>query len=687
MALMIALLFSVSMFTVAFKTLADESSDPFVVKKFVDNGESKLKIDEWLAGEGYDPADISAILADISFELYPSNESGAQAGDVPVAVCGVGADGTIAFPPGVGSGWYLMREVLGEAAKALFREDTADLLICYEAGPEFADDTRFTVTQYKDQTRQLQALYRDADGIVRTAYTSPALGVDPPVPGGGALGSSRFEVTQDNGAKFTSFCSDIGAIQCYGEYVIDDTKHNFTSDQMLRLIAALDFIYARSGFAQYDDVALAQLVVWNLILVYTNDPMTADMWLLAPGLLLKDEWGELFKIEGVSIFNNVEYWYKQAYRDLVDDIIANADNDKYVDIHYARIDAGAKKYINGAYFLRGDDDYPGYMQQRQLIITFGSSATYSNVPVTPTPTPTPTPPPERGRLEVRKLFNIEVVPDEWSAKIAVTGPDGYRAEGTVTGAERVYTLTDLVFGQYTVIETDADGITGYLFMEVTGNGTYEVGAGTTTATLTNAYATPTPTPTPTPTVTPTPTPTPRVTPTPTPRGTPTPTPSPDRGRLEVTKAFNIAVVPDDWSATITVTGPNGFSAEGTITGANRVFILTDLDYGLYTVTETDPDDIAFHTFVNVTGEGSYTVGGGTTAATITNNYEVEIGNIDVPQDDFPIDLPDTPKSDMPKTDVDDNTPLYARWLCLSALVLGFSLYVIRYPGRLSRKRE
>ena len=692
MALLIVILFSVSMFTVAFKSLADEGSAPFVVKKYVDNGAAKLKIDDWLAGAGYSPEAISGILADISFELYPSNESGSQLDDDPVATCGVGADGTIIFPPGFEPGWYLMREAMGDEAKAVFRDGAADLLVYYNVGPEFTEDTRFTVTQFKDQTRQLQALYRDEDGVVRSAYTSPALDIDPPLPGGGALGTSRFEATQDNGDKFTSFCSDIGALQCNGEYLIDEAKHNFSSEQMLRLIAALDFVYARSGFSQYDDIALAQLVVWNLILEYTDDPMTADLWILSPGLLLKDAWGDLFKIEGITTFNGVDYWYVHEYRDLIDDIIANADNDKYVDIYFARIEAGVQKFVSGAYFLKGDGTYPGYQQQRQLIITFGSSKTFNNIPYPPTPTPTP--PPEPGRLEITKVFNIEAIPDTWSAKVTVTGPNGFSAEGTITGANRVYTLTNLEYGLYTVTETDPDGITGYLFFEVTGNGTYEVSEGTTTATLTNIYATPTPTPTPTATPTPTPpaTPTPTPPPTPTPRGrptpTPTPTPTPETGRLDVTKAFNITDVPDAWSATIAVAGPNGYSASGTITGADRTLSFTGLELGLYSVTETGPDDVEFYALYSVTGEGTYTVSSGTTAVTITNNYEVEeIEDVDVPQDDFPIDEPDVPKSDMPKTDSSDNIPPYAFGLCVSFFALGFTIHAIRYTGRTARARK
>jgi len=568
-ALLIAVLFVVSMFSVAFKSLADEGSEPFVVKKFVDNGEAKLNIADWLVGKGYGLDAASGILADISFELYSSDEHGDQAEDAPVATCGIGADGTVTFPPEVESGWYLIREVMGDEARAVFLDGAPDVLVYYDAGPAFTEDTRFTVTQYKDQTRQLQALYRDENGVVRSAYTSPPLDVDPPVPGGGALGTSRFEVTQDNGDKFTSFCADIGALQCYGEFVIDETNHSFTHDQMLRLIAAIDFIYARSGFSQYDDIALAQLVVWNMILVYTNDPMTADLWLLSLGVLLKDQWGELFKIEGISQFNGVNYWYVQEYRDLIDDIITNADNDKYVDIYKARIGTGAGKHVSGAYFLRGDSDYPGYLQQRQLIITFGSSASFSNIPCTPTPTPTVTP-------------------------------------------------------------------------------------------------------TPTPTVTP----------------TPTPTLTPERGRLEVTKVFNIEVIPDDWSATVTVTGPNGFSASGTVTGANRVFSLTDLEFGTYTVTETDPDDIALYALYSVTGEGTYTVSSGTTAATITNNYEVEeIEDVDVPQGDFPIDEPDVPKSDMPKTDSGENIPAYAFGLFVSFFALGIALHSIRLATRTTRARK
>jgi len=298
-------------------------------------------------------------------------------------------------------------------------------------------------------------------------------------------------------------------------------------------------------------------------------------------------------------------------------------------------------------------------------------------------------------MEIEKAFSIadpSDVPDTWSATITVTGPNNYSSVHTITGANRVVTLTDLEPGQYTVEETTRDNITNYTFVDVTGEGSYTVsGAGTTSAAITNAYITITPTPTPTLTPTPTPTLPPGPTPTPTSTPAPTPTPTPPTGSLTVTKAFNIEGVPSAWSATITVTGPNNYSSVHTITGANRVVTLTGLALGQYTVTETDPVGITNYTLYNVTGEGAYTVSGGpATTATITNFYDTEIDDDDVPTTETPpIDItdPPPPTGELPKTSVADKMLLYDYGLGISLVIIGTVCYALWYSKRTIREKK
>jgi len=177
---------------------------------------------------------------------------------------------------------------------------------------------------------------------------------------------------------------------------------------MLRLVAAIDFLYARSEFADYEDVALAQLVIWNYLLHYSDYPMSADLWLFGPGVLLKDVWGDLIKIEGVTELNDIAYWYVQAYRDLIDDMIANADNDKYVNIYNARIAAGAERYVDAALFLVGDggdanNKYGPYDQQSQLMITINGPVTFDNIPEEE----------KHGRLTLDKVVDGETEISAW----------------------------------------------------------------------------------------------------------------------------------------------------------------------------------------------------------------------------------------------------------------------------------
>jgi len=374
-----------------------------IAKVVLENGK-KTAISAWLLlSEGFTLEEIEDILDDITFYLYKSNKDGDKLDkvedvfgkiDLDTSVITFKYDDVGNTPYDPPTGWYLVHEVLGSEALKYLSDNVPDLHIHFNSatktvtpgkGPEFPDDAKFTIQQYKDNTRELVAIFEDEDGVLHYCYTSPALDVVPPVPGGGAFGTSRFTATQDNGDVYMSFCADVGAIQSLGNYIIDKTNNGMTPEQLLRLVAAIDFIYERSAFTDYDDIALAQLIVWNMILQYCDSPMSVDKWLLSPGLLMKDAWGELIKVEGVTEHNAIPYWYIDPYRELIDDIIANAGNDKYVDIYNARITDGDKEYVSAAFFLVGDGGlYNGKLQpheqQSQLMITIGGPVTFDNEP-------------------------------------------------------------------------------------------------------------------------------------------------------------------------------------------------------------------------------------------------------------------------------------------------------------------
>ena len=100
----------------------------------------------------------------------------------------------------------------------------------------------------------------------------------------------------------------------------------------------------------------------------------------------------------------------------------------------------------------------------------------------------PPPPPELGRLIITKAFNITAVPADWSATVTVTGPGGYNVTRELTGAIRTITLDNLQPGVYSITESNAAGISGYVYVETLGEGSYTVTRGnTTTATITNNY--------------------------------------------------------------------------------------------------------------------------------------------------------------------------------------------------------
>ena len=353
------------------------------LKKRVVGDQFKLGIVDWMI-DSYD-GDPLAVLADITFELYNSNAAGDK---LTLAATGtLDTEGMITFSPGVGSGWYLVHEVLGNIAKNVF-EQPEDMLVQYNGrvitvtpAQRFADGTAFTIQQFfgAEVSRPIQAIYEGGFYL----RTTPKLNVPGAPNGGGAFNTSKFTATADDGEKFTSFCADIGAVGVKGTYYIDPTDHGFSAEEKYQLMAALDYIYDFYSFEEYEAVALAQLVVWNMILKCDGGAAISDNWIRRivddDVILYTDEFGKITKIEGYNNTNGKNYWYTPEYKALVDDIIANPE--KYVEIYNARVGtADSGSFINDVTFLVGDQGALNIYQQRQVIVRFGEPVTFDNTP-------------------------------------------------------------------------------------------------------------------------------------------------------------------------------------------------------------------------------------------------------------------------------------------------------------------
>ena len=182
---------------------------------------------------------------------------------------------------------------------------------------------------------------------------------------------------------------------------------------------------------------------------------------------------------------------------------------------------------------------------------------------------------------------------------------------------------------------------------------------------------------------------------------------PQYGTLVVEKVFNgITNVPDDWSATLTVTGgPDNISETRTITSANRSFTFSGLRAGSYTVTETNAQGIPNYTFtgVDITNNGICAVSANrTTNVTITNAYEetripqqpeppaeeLAIEEIETPLGEFEpeeeIEEVAPPLSDMPQTGIEDTIGMWIFALCIAVLGAGALTVVVT---RMNKKED
>ena len=367
-----------------------------MLKLVNDEGENVYFID-WLIDNGYFD-DAFDIINDITFELYVSDADGTNGGALAAAGA-VGIDNMITFEPDVAPGWYLVHEVLGPIASKIFK-DTDDVLIYFtgkiastgagQASNVIAAGETFTITQYfgSDVSRPVEVLYTNDDGTTISYYlrSTPWLDIEGAPSGGGALATSKFTAEAGNGDVYTSFCADIGAVGVKGTYILDESNHGFSDEQMYSLVAALDYIYGLDASffnAEYERIALAQLIVWNLILQYTDDMLIADYWLKSAGVLYTELYGKIYRILGYNNTNGSNPWYTDSYKALIIDVITNIG--KYVDIYDGKLATlTSGKFVSSAAFLKGDKTakkvYADMYQQRQLIILFDEPVPFVNEP-------------------------------------------------------------------------------------------------------------------------------------------------------------------------------------------------------------------------------------------------------------------------------------------------------------------
>ena len=168
----------------------------------------------------------------------------------------------------------------------------------------------------------------------------------------------------DYGTVF-SFCADIGALLATGTYEVDMDNRGFSDDDILYLVAAIDYIFEKFEYPKltdsYDDgfkncYALTQIVVWNFLLK-TGDTGFA-------GLYFDDK--HIVKILGDSS------WYNEIFASWVDFILDNKN--QVIELYSKKLSNNLyeEDYVNGIGFLLGNDNtQPDYNQQRQIFVRFG----------------------------------------------------------------------------------------------------------------------------------------------------------------------------------------------------------------------------------------------------------------------------------------------------------------------------
>ncbi|MDR0373418.1 MAG: hypothetical protein LBI79_07685, partial [Nitrososphaerota archaeon] len=310
-----------------------------------------LEFKTWFSG--YTGAQQAEILAGIKFELYKANADCTAPAGAPIAQCGLNAlTGRIEFGEvKLNAGWYAIVEVLTGKAAEVFEQP--EPLYIYIGNSNIMSSISQTNV---DGTFAVQYSGGYALNIKLIGEGSVYDAMSKPDGSGQQLSTERFDTVLPDGTIAPSFCADLGAHNIYGNYIFDVSNHGFNDDDMLYLIAALDYVNDKVGSIK-DDLygkAVAQIVVWNLILKVDGNAGYADNWFT---------W-EIQKIEGTA-------WYAD-YSAIVDDILANRET--YISRYNTKLASTVVgEYVSGAIFIVGNDErYAPIDQQRQIVVLFGS---------------------------------------------------------------------------------------------------------------------------------------------------------------------------------------------------------------------------------------------------------------------------------------------------------------------------
>ena len=341
----------------------------------------KKNVDGTFIGEWWTDiinVDVSEIINSVIFEVYAVNFEGEER-FTEENLAGTGEldpEGLIIFTnyktnsnmfP---TGWYAIVEVLDGKAKEIFINEDG------KVGPLYFYVDTFGVTSGTSE--------QNLEGKYTIQYTGgwnlPIKMIfdngdeffgNKPDNSGQQLSTERFDAVCPDGTILPSFCADLGAHNVWGNYDFDDTFRSLTPELKHYLIAALDYIndYKNedTGFmftkSIVDDLharPLAQIILWNIVLVQTGDAGFADTW----------SEGNLIKVEGYGD------WYR--YGEVVDYILENKD--EIIAIYDAKLALGAtSEYVSGIICLEGDyESHHPIDQQRQIVVLFSDGAVFNN---------------------------------------------------------------------------------------------------------------------------------------------------------------------------------------------------------------------------------------------------------------------------------------------------------------------
>jgi hypothetical protein len=400
-------------------------SRPISIDKLV-SGES---ITEWYRHQFPQDATAKAeFFASMHFGLHPVTREGTTftVNPEPIATTTVNpATGKIDFGSlQYEAGWYVLREVLSAPASDYFFEasekNNGELYIYIGPNGVMTSVDEGNVDGLYDvkhitETGGAQAPW--AFYIWMQLDRKPANTTDvefrdgkwwyiagaKPDGSGQALTTERFDTLLSDGSMFFSFCADLGASNVYGDYVFDEKNHNFSPEDMLFLLSVFDYFSSLQPTPSAPDGvglenphyrALAQVVLWNMILEVDGNAGYADKWFWDFDSEAKQQYIPITSIEGNS------NWYKSGDKDLVNEILndyraytsgtVNSEYSisKYIDLYNSQRIPG-NKYLTGVVFIVGNGEnktggpLPGSSkdQQRQIVLIYGESVAFTNHPI------------------------------------------------------------------------------------------------------------------------------------------------------------------------------------------------------------------------------------------------------------------------------------------------------------------